>query len=154
MNEHGALDNSNQNYRYAGFWIRLVATIIDTVLLLILMIPIAFAVIAMTGTVNLEGLEALDSSPIGILLNYILPIVVVIAFWYYASATPGKMMLGLKIVDADTGDKLSLKHCILRYLGYFISTLALFIGYLWIAFDARKQAWHDKIGNTLVVHKK
>lgn len=154
MNEHNALDSANHNYRYAGFWIRLLAKVIDIVLLIILMIPIVFAIVAVSGDVSLAGLEALDSSPVGILLNYVLPALVIIAFWYYASATLGKMILGLKIINADSGGKLSIKHCILRYLGYFVSIIALCIGFIWIAFDSRKQAWHDKIGGTLVVYKK
>ena len=52
---------------------------------------------------------------------------------------------------ADTGEPPTTGKLLIRYLGYYVSTLALFLGFLWIAFDPRKQGWHDKMANTVVV---
>ena len=62
-----------------------------------------------------------------------------------------KMLTKLTIVDAKTGKKPSKKQFILRYLGYFLSSFVFCLGFIWIAFDKKKQGWHDKIAGTVVV---
>ena len=74
-------------------------------------------------------------------------------FWIYKSATPGKMITKLVIVDAKTGGKPTTGQFLLRYLGYYVSTVPLGLGLIWVAFDQRKQGWHDKIAGTLVVRQ-
>ncbi|MEG2359410.1 RDD family protein, partial [Acinetobacter sp.] len=86
-----------------------------------------------------------------IAVNYILPFAYTVAVWMLWSASPGKILLGLKIVDADTGDNIDLKQSIIRYVGYFPAMMVLFIGIFWVAFDKRKQGWHDKMANTVVI---
>ena len=61
------------------------------------------------------------------------------------------MSLKLAVVDAKTGSKLTLQQSIIRYIGYIISALPLFLGYLWVAFDPKKQALHDKLAGTVVI---
>jgi uncharacterized RDD family membrane protein YckC len=61
------------------------------------------------------------------------------------------MMLSLQVVDASSGEPLRVGQSILRYLGYFVSTIPLCLGLVWVAFDPRKQGWHDKIAGTVVV---
>ncbi len=135
--------------RYAGFWIRLGAAIVDTIILLVLTLPILFFVYGgdyWTSDKLLHG--ALD-----LLLSYIFPIVAVVLFWIYKSATPGKMLTGTRIVDAKTGGRLGVGQCLVRYVGYFLASLPLFLGIFWIAFDKRKQGLHDKLAGTLVVYE-
>ena len=55
------------------------------------------------------------------------------------------------INDAATGEKPTMKQWILRYIGYFVSIVPLGLGYVWVAFDKRKQGWHDKLAGTVVV---
>ena len=81
-----------------------------------------------------------------------LPAVATILFWKARQATPGKMALSLKIVDAQTGQPMSTGQAIGRYFAYFVSAIGLMLGYLWVAFDRRKQGWHDKLAGTVVVH--
>ena len=85
------------------------------------------------------------------LSHQVLPAVAVIVFWHTRQATPGKQLLGLRVVDARTGARLSLGQAIGRYLGYFVSIVPLCLGLLWVAFDARKQGWHDKLAGTVVL---
>lgn len=84
-------------------------------------------------------------------LNYAFPIVFVLGFWLWRSATPGKMLLDMKIVDAVTGGKPSLFQYVIRYFAYYLSVIPLGLGLLWVLWDKDKQAWHDKIAKTLVV---
>ncbi len=78
----------------------------------------------------------------------------IICFWFKKQATPGKMCLSIKIVDAKTLGKPSRKQLIIRLFGYVISVLPALLGVIWIAFDSRKQGWHDKMANTLVIVEK
>ena len=84
-------------------------------------------------------------------INLVLPAIAVIALWVRYGATPGKMALSAKIVDADTGEPLTMGASLVRYLGYFVSMLPFCVGFIWIAFDRRKQGWHDKMANSVVV---
>jgi uncharacterized RDD family membrane protein YckC len=74
-----------------------------------------------------------------------------IGSWSAFAATPGKILLGQKIVHAPTGEDAGPVACIVRYVGTIISTIPLCLGYLWIIWDAEKQGWHDKLANTRVV---
>lgn len=60
----------------------------------------------------------------------------------------------LRVVDAETGKTLSVGQAVARYLCYIISMLPLCLGFIWVAFDRRKQGWHDKIAQTVVVRAK
>ncbi|MEE9303374.1 MAG: RDD family protein [Thiotrichaceae bacterium] len=134
---------------FAGFWIRTGATIIDTILMLIIILPILTAI---------YGEEywslASESMALGfwdIFFSYILPMIAVIVFWVFKSATPGKMATKLKIVDAKTGNKLSLNQAIGRYFAYIPAMLPLGLGLIWVGIDKKKQGWHDKLAGTAVI---
>jgi uncharacterized RDD family membrane protein YckC len=75
-----------------------------------------------------------------------------VIFWATSGQTPGKMALGIKVIGAD-GTPVGWGKALLRYVGYIISGLVLALGFIWIAFDARRQGWHDKIAKTYVVRK-
>jgi uncharacterized RDD family membrane protein YckC len=131
---------------FVGFWFRVLAALIDTVVLLVLMLPLTYFVY---GQLSAPGTMALG--PMDVLINWVLPAVLVIWLWRRLQATPGKMAISARIVDADTGDAPTLTQLVIRYLGYFVSTIPLCLGLLWVAFDRRKQGWHDKMANTVVV---
>jgi len=138
-----------QNIEYAGFWIRVWASIIDSILIGLVSFPLL---------IWIYGMAYFDSETTGIiagpadfLISWIFPAVAVLVFWTYKSATPGKMVISAKIVDAQTGDKPSTGQLIGRYLSYFISSIPLGLGIIWVAFDKKKQGWHDKLAGTVVV---
>ncbi len=74
-----------------------------------------------------------------------------VGFWYRFGATPGKRLFGLRVVREDSGDDASLLSLIVRYVGYFLSSLPLGLGFLWAGIDDKRQALHDKISRTQVV---
>ena len=131
--------------QYAGFWIRFVAFILDSLFVLILMAPFIMLFF------DTDALMAGNGGFMAIILNYIAPALIIILFWVYKSATPGKMILGMRIVDADSGEKPSTAQFIGRYLSYYLSGIPLGLGFIWVAFDQRKQGWHDKLAGTVVV---
>ena len=77
--------------------------------------------------------------------------VAVITFWVYKQATPGKMLISAKIVDAKTGNKPSTGQYIIRYLGYILAIIPFALGLFAVAWDKKKQGWHDKLAGTVVI---
>lgn len=129
---------------YVGFWLRFLATLVDTILVSIVLYPVIALLFGWQLTY--EGLGVGST-----LLSYLLPAAVIVLFWVYRQATPGKMVIGARIVDAKTGAQPTTGRLILRYLGYYVSSIVFCLGFLWVAWDARKQGWHDKIAGTVVV---
>ena len=89
----------------------------------------------------------------GAVIQFLLGAAAIILFWVYRSTTPGKMIVSAIIVDAETLRRPSSGQLIGRYFGYYLSMLGLGLGFVWIAFDERKQGWHDKLAGTVVVRK-
>lgn len=71
--------------------------------------------------------------------------------WVRLSTTPGKMLLSLKIVDATTHAPLTPSQSVIRSLGYLLAAAPVGLGFVWAAFDRRKQGLHDKLANTVVI---
>lgn len=115
---------------------RLVALIIDTVILGLV-----------GGAVGLgSGKEILGISGgfiVGVIYN-----------WYFwtrqKGQTPGKMLVGIRVVKAN-GQSLNDVEAVVRYIGYYINTFLLFIGWIWAIFDSKNQGFHDKLAGTIVV---
>ena len=133
---------------YVGFWMRFAAFFIDSIIVMVI-ISIVFGTV-LTG-VDLSQPEATAVGGAVQIVFTVLVAAAVILFWRYRGATPGKMVISARVVDADTGGPPSTGRLIARYFGYFISTLPFGLGFLWIAWDARKQGWHDKLAGTVVV---
>lgn len=138
---------NTDNMEYVGFWARVGATLIDSLLIVAITLPLLFLIYGANYFLSEETIKG----PADVLISYVLPTVAVIAFWHLKQATPGKMLLGAKIVDAKTGLPPATGKLVIRYFAYIISLIPLGLGYFWIAFDPKKQAWHDKLAGTVVV---
>ena len=135
---------------YVGFWKRVVASLIDTVLMMLIIGPVLYSVY---GPEYFKS-EKLIQGPADFVLSYLVPAIAVIAFWSAKQATPGKMVYRAKIVDSRTGQAPSTIQYVVRYLGYYLSIIPLCLGLLWVAWDPRKQGWHDKLAGTVIVRPK
>jgi uncharacterized RDD family membrane protein YckC len=133
--------------QYVGFWKRVLASFIDT---LILVAAIGLIAVAFYGThylrLSYEGKTVLFD----FLVQGLLPALAVIVFWRYRGATPGKMLISARIADAETFGAPSTGKLIGRYFAYIVSCIFM-LGFIWIAFDKRKQGWHDKLAGTVVI---
>lgn len=145
---------------YAGFWIRLTAFIIDGIILAVITYlmngiwGVASGVGWMgTTTDQVTGEVAIVSSSWAwqALTVFLIQVVYFICFWAWRGQTPGKMAMRIKIVHFD-GSRIGWGDAVIRYLGYIISTVIIFIGFLWIGLDSRRQGIHDKIAETYVIN--
>ncbi|MEE4280575.1 MAG: RDD family protein [Pseudomonadales bacterium] len=134
---------------YAGFWIRTAASIIDTLLITVVIGPLLTAIYGTDYWLSTSEVKGTWD----VLLNYIFPAAAIIVFWVCKSATPGKMLLKLKVVNATTGGKPSTGQFIGRYLGYYVADIALLLGIFWVGIDKRKQGWHEKLAGILVTRQ-
>lgn len=143
-------------YEYAGFWIRVAATLIDTVIIT-LVFGIFGLLFDLMGFWDANAYLARASDPNAPwystedLMGSVFQLAVSVFFWVKFAGTPGKRLLKLKVLDEKTGKHLTVNQAVLRYIAYFVSIFVLFIGFIWVAFDKKKQGWHDKIAKTVVV---
>ncbi|MDP8990319.1 MAG: RDD family protein [Acidobacteriota bacterium] len=147
---------------YAGFWIRLVAKLIDGIILgvagLILFIPVLLMFGGGVGLLGMRGLgdgALLGPAMVGALGISRLVWLAVSTFYevYFLSAhgaTPGKMALGLKVIRAD-GGPLSPMLAVARHFAEWVSAIIFMLGYIMAGFDAEKRALHDRICETRVI---
>ena len=131
---------------FGGFWIRMVAYIIDAILL-----NIASSIVGAVVGINMYAIDIDSYDPRTGLIS------VAITWLYFAlmessarGATLGKMAVGLRVVT-DTGQRLSFLHATGRFFAKFISAIILGIGFIMVAFTDRKRGLHDMIASTLVV---
>jgi uncharacterized RDD family membrane protein YckC len=120
---------------YAGFWVRLGAGVIDLLVLAFMIIIVAYFFPAPVIWVT-SGLVISAAYWVG--------------FWIWRGQTPGKMALAIKVIRTDSSP-VKWQCALCRFLGYIVSAIILFIGFIWVAFDGRKQGIHDKIADTYVV---
>jgi uncharacterized RDD family membrane protein YckC len=138
----GYMPSSAPTAAYGGFWIRVVAYIIDGIILSVAggIIDAIFRVNTTSGASGVAGLVSLLIS-----LAYFA------GLWTYMGATLGQRIFKLRVVDANTGQPIGLGKAVVRWLGLLVSFIVCFVGVIWVAFDARKQGWMDKIAGTLVL---
>jgi uncharacterized RDD family membrane protein YckC len=120
---------------YGGFWERFLAAFIDGI------------VLAVINKLLQMTIGEIEGSVAGIVTNCL----------YFAllesssrQATLGKMALGLQVTDVD-GGPITFLQGVGRYFGRIVSAIILFIGYIMMVWDERKQTLHDKMAGTLVV---
>jgi len=131
---------------YVGFWARLAASLIDLVGVMFIVVPVTVFLIG-DGWAYAQGGAAF-------FVNWVVPGAAYVAFWVSKGATPGKMAIKAVVVDAQTGATPDFWQALTRYVGFFVSVTPLFLGFIWVAFDRRKQAWHDKMARTVVIHRR
>ncbi|MCW8894874.1 MAG: RDD family protein [Sulfurimonas sp.] len=160
---------SKNEVRYAGFWVRFIASLADT---LFLALPVAIVIYilsdgswfdfsqyqqniqyAMSGNANkaLSNLPKMDRT--WELINIIVLLTVYMIFWKkYKGATPGKKFVHVKIVDAKTFEDINNTQALTRSFGYIVSTLAFLIGFIMIGFRKDKRGLHDLLAGTVVIY--
>jgi len=152
---------------YAGFWVRLLAYVIDYIIVGIPLVGIAAPFIAPSigslrctttnagyTSVSCPGAVAFHNAILVVAsISLVVSGVYFTILWSRWGQTLGQKVLGLRVVDAATGGKISTGRAIGRYVGFLVSGWVIYIGLIWAAFDPRKQGWHDKMASTFVVRR-
>lgn len=151
--------------KYAGFWRRFVAYIIDQMIMGVVALVVFLPGLALLGLGIGAGIMDETEGAIGFVIAAIaaylaaILVIIVLEWLYYAlmessnkQATLGKMALGIIVTDMD-GKRITFGRATGRYFGKILSSLILSIGYLMAAFTEKKQALHDMISNCLVIMK-
>ena|SRR5208282_2741847 len=139
---------------YGGFWIRVLAAIIDAILLRVVVAPIhlIFGGLGLAGMMS--GVPHLGLAILGGGITFIL---LLFGSWLYEAfmesssyqATLGKMICGMKVTDLY-GKRISFGRATGRHFAKWLSAMILFIGYIMVGFTERKQGLHDLLAGTLV----
>jgi uncharacterized RDD family membrane protein YckC len=153
--------------QYAGFASRLIAFVVDMLLIQIVIVALSAGIWMILNFFlpgnqinNLRRDLQLGGADGGFspLLATISLIVFVVFYILYPAImlmlvgwTPGKAMLGLRVATMD-GRRLTFARAVGRQLGYWVSALPLFLGFLWILVDDQRQGWHDMLANTCVIY--
>lgn len=161
------METQSENYlgQYAGFTSRLIAYFIDTFIVIVGISVIWWLINATIDLLKVrEVIDALGWSDKFLVLftpsgDFILRGFVFIVgvglyhvfFLTLANRTIGKSIMGLQVVPLK-GGRIGVVRATLRYLGYIVSIIPLFSGFIWIIFSQRRQGWHDKIAGTCVVY--
>ena len=141
----------SNKYEYAGFWIRVGASIIDNIILMVALIPLTMIFGGGKTTASMNGFSSFQFMSTTDWFWQLAILIFCIFCWIKFAGTPGKRLLRLKVLDEKTGENITIGQGIIRYIGYFPAILVFFIGLIWVAFDAKKQGWHDKMARTVVV---
>lgn len=148
-------------YQFAGFWRRFIAYMIDgfiisvVFLVMAIVVVIAYVAGAISGggaalTVLADPNRMAEINPWIWLFSIFMNIIYFTYFHGSTGRTPGKMLLGLQVISVY-GTVISFGTAFLRSVGYLVSSVVFCLGYIWIAFDKKKQGWHDKIAGTVVI---
>jgi uncharacterized RDD family membrane protein YckC len=170
-------------YAFAGFWRRFWAFLLDGLIVgipaWIVAVPIFLnAVPQSTIDTISQGMYAVDPTTGQLIvdpnasaaylaaINSIIPLTLALSLafaliqmlyfailWSRLGASFGQQLLGVQVRNERDGTKISFARGCLRYVGYLVSIWVLYIGLIWVAFDARKQGWHDKIAGTLAIRR-
>jgi uncharacterized RDD family membrane protein YckC len=141
------------NHVYGGFWRRMYAFSLDGFLIMLLTLTILAC-----GMLLLPNLD-MQQSYGGVKSEYVTHFSWLWAFMFMAyftyfhgicGKTPGKMIFGLRVTRVN-GEPLGLGTALLRWFCYGNSVFFFFLGFLWIIVDRKKQGFHDKIAETVVI---
>lgn len=141
--------------RYGGFWIRVVATIIDAIIVRVVVTPIGLMFGGMGWLAGMGGgIPHLGVTLLGTGITFLL---VVAGSWLYEAflesssyqATLGKMIFGMKVTDLQ-GNRISFARATGRHFAKILSGMILCIGFIMVGFTERKQGLHDMLAGTLV----
>jgi len=159
-------ETTNLQGHYAGFVSRMIAFAVDWLIVLSTLFIVSSIIILILGFFNITVTDVLrplsQDSQLRQLLRLLITGVIIIMqiaflvgyflfFWTLVGQTPGKMLMGLRVISMD-GRPLSLWQATRRFIGYYISLIPFFLGYFWVLVSDSRQGWHDKIARSYVIY--
>ena len=147
--------------RYAGFFSRSAAYALDRLIafgisfVILLVIQYLIELFHLASLLQYLGEYEMIGAALAAVLStmgiyFIVSFLYDVSFWLLSGQTPGKRVLGVRVMRAD-GRRLKLGNAVVRRIGYWVSAL-FFLGFLWILVDNRRQGFHDKMAGTIVTY--
>jgi uncharacterized RDD family membrane protein YckC len=146
---------------YAGFVSRATAFVIDLVVMSVVLLVVIALTQSLIGFFTLYGLlgqRVVDSGPFRTAVEVVIAVIGVaiaigypVVFWVLIGQTPGKVLMGVRI-SRVTGQPITIRRALLRYVGYWLSAIPLGLGFFWVLVDDHRQGWHDKLAGTYVTY--
>jgi uncharacterized RDD family membrane protein YckC len=147
------IEASEKTVTVIGFGRRFLATLIDGLIVLFItfILMAVFAVLSIiVASYNPYG-DLVGFNALFFVSAIVVSVIYYVRFWASSEGqTIGKGMMNIRVISTD-GASISVGKGIIRYIGYIISGLIFSLGFIWIAFDGKRQGWHDKIAGTYVV---
>jgi uncharacterized RDD family membrane protein YckC len=139
--------------RFAGYGARLIAYIIDGIVLAIVVSVVSIALLAIlaAAAANDSATVAGLTAVVWILAVLIISLLYFPYFWANGGATPGMRLFHIRVVRDADGGPVGWGAAILRLIGFWINSITLYLGYVWIFIDKRRRGWHDLIAGTVVI---
>ena len=139
----------------AGFWVRFAGLFIDGLIFFVVELVLgAFFTTTTTEVVGGVAVTVRTGSSLPTVIIVLLELAYFGWFWTNRGASPGQQLVGIRVVDSETGGPLKPSQAVVRYIGYLISGIPLLLGFLWAAWDPKKQGWMDKLASTRVVRSR
>ncbi|WP_321575022.1 RDD family protein [Paraburkholderia franconis] len=135
--------------RYATYSQRARALFIDSIWWTVILLFIPFG--PSTEDILMAPETFVSSIILWLMAGQCIPILVTGVMWAVWGTSPGKRAVRLRIVDADTGQPMTVTQAMLRTLGYLFTFATFGAGFLWVLSNPRKQALHDRVANTVVI---
>jgi uncharacterized RDD family membrane protein YckC len=129
---------------FAGPGARLVAYVVDAIV-----VGVVVVALGIVSALLLVAVPVLSILPIVAII--VIPLVYFPYYWSRSGQTPGMRMMGIKVVRDRDGGPVTGGQAILRLIGYWVSGVVFYLGYIWIFVDRRKRGWHDLMAGTVVV---
>jgi uncharacterized RDD family membrane protein YckC len=141
---------------FAGYGERLVAYIVDAIIVTIVIVIVAIigGLVIAGGALTGGAGAAIGGSFALVIAIFVVTIGYFPFFWARGGATPGMKMFGLIVVRDVDGGPISGGQAVLRLVGYWVSGLVFYLGYIWVFVDKRRRGWHDLIAGTVVVQRR
>ena len=142
--------------QYAGFVTRMLGFIVNQLILaailtlLGLTVNLVLDLFPINEWLGLGELSSLIVVIIAAVLSLSINLVYNVGFWLLAGQTPGQSVLGVRVVRVN-GERITFWPAVRRWLGYYVSAI-LFLGFLWVLVDNKRQGFHDKMAGTVVIY--
>jgi uncharacterized RDD family membrane protein YckC len=142
--------------QHAGFVTRMIGFVVDRLVLAVIftLLGLAANLVLDLFPIN-EWLGLGESSSLFVIviaavLGLAIAVLYNVGFWMLVGQTPGQNLLGVRVVTVN-GERIRFWPAVRRWLGYFVSAI-LFLGFLWVLVDDRRQGFHDKMAGTVVIY--
>ncbi len=147
------IPDTNIMGQYAGFVTRLVAFVIDLLIVAITIATISLVSSFIMGQFPVGQLTRLFVAILLFFTNLAVYLGYYVGLWVFAGQTPGKALMGVRVISVD-GGRITIRQALIRLGGYWLSAVILFLGYLRVLVDERRRALHDKLAGTLVIYSR